>query len=40
MNAEDERYWQELAEEDEREMASMKQYYADLEAHNKAWVER
>ena len=40
MNAENERYWQELAEEDEREMASMRQYYADLETHNNAWVAR
>jgi hypothetical protein len=40
MNAENDHYWQEMAEEDEREMAAMRQYYADLEAHNKAWVER
>ena len=29
MNAEDERYWHEMADADEREMASMRQYYAD-----------
>jgi hypothetical protein len=40
MNSENDRYWQELAEVDEREMVAMRQYYADLQAHNKAWAER
>ena len=40
MNSENDRYWQELAEVDEREMVAMRQYYADLEEHNKAWAER
>jgi hypothetical protein len=35
MNAENDHYWKELAEVDEREMAAMRQYYADLEEHNK-----
>jgi hypothetical protein len=39
MNSANDHYWQELAEEDEREMAALRQYYADLEEH-KAWAER
>jgi hypothetical protein len=31
MNSENDRYWQELAEVDEREMVAMRQYYADLQ---------
>ena len=38
MNSENDRYWQELAEVDEREMAAMRQYYAELESYNMAWL--
>ena len=40
MNSENDRYWQELAEVDEREMVAMRQYYAELESYNMAWAER
>jgi hypothetical protein len=38
MNSENDRYWQELAEVDEREMVAMRQYSADLQADKKASI--